>query len=480
MDPNHVVLEISSDEEGGWNDAKNRGITDDDHNWIADILNEVNQNDCGFDDNDNDSDEVVVVSEVLPSKKKKNLSVKSSSLVDFDDDCMVLDHDPDKPLESRNDSTKNRDKESEKVVDENDDDEDDLVVVSEKGQVACRDYPHSRHLCIKFPFSSTPNQSHCDQCYCYVCDSLAPCVYWGDGSTCLDHCQATDKYDFWKLERQNSKDASKILPIQPASKVTEASISIRLPPINLVPPAVHNHVPIPSPAHAYPISSNFGVPNMINQTGTSFLSSRNKYQPSLVSQQLMRTSSCIIPREREHHNYNLGAPLQRPIFKRTGSGGPLTTNRYSYSSYRDDYGNPYSQPSVVSTSLPFSPPNHTFEEPLPRLNPTFDFSPSFQPSLNPISYMESPSLFQPQEQSSLPDYSIPSEASQLVNQGQRSTAETKQAQDIGWSQSQTTHQPPAQSSILKGFVEVPDSLGFNEFSPEPAFIDAENERQHWC
>ncbi|URD95143.1 hypothetical protein MUK42_30046 [Musa troglodytarum] len=27
-------------------------------------------------------------------------------------------------------------------------------------QVACRDYPHSRHLCAKYPFSKTPTSSH--------------------------------------------------------------------------------------------------------------------------------------------------------------------------------------------------------------------------------------------------------------------------------------------------------------------------------
>lgn len=29
-------------------------------------------------------------------------------------------------------------------------------------QVACRDYPHPRHLCAKFPFSSTQHESRCD------------------------------------------------------------------------------------------------------------------------------------------------------------------------------------------------------------------------------------------------------------------------------------------------------------------------------
>lgn len=28
--------------------------------------------------------------------------------------------------------------------------------------MACRDYPHSRHLCLKFPFHTTPHESYCE------------------------------------------------------------------------------------------------------------------------------------------------------------------------------------------------------------------------------------------------------------------------------------------------------------------------------
>ncbi|EOA12608.1 hypothetical protein CARUB_v10027358mg, partial [Capsella rubella] len=38
----------------------------------------------------------------------------------------------------------------------------DLAIIHETGQVACRDYPHPRHLCLKFPFGSTSNATHCD------------------------------------------------------------------------------------------------------------------------------------------------------------------------------------------------------------------------------------------------------------------------------------------------------------------------------
>lgn len=129
MDPNTVVLEISSDEENGWDDHIGTGVIDgsDDYNWIADILDEVNRDDCGYDDGGDDSDEVVLVSESLPKKpRKKKFTSKSSSLIHFDDDCMILDHDPDKLPEPQNDKATDHD---------DDDDSDEIVVVSEKGQV---------------------------------------------------------------------------------------------------------------------------------------------------------------------------------------------------------------------------------------------------------------------------------------------------------------------------------------------------------
>ncbi|PNX97351.1 hypothetical protein L195_g020579 [Trifolium pratense] len=65
------------------------------------------------------------------------------------------------------------------------------------GPVALRDYPHSRHLCIKFPFKTTARESYCDKCYCYVCDSAAPCKYWTTGN----HCSA-ESAGYWKDQRK--------------------------------------------------------------------------------------------------------------------------------------------------------------------------------------------------------------------------------------------------------------------------------------
>lgn len=499
-----MVLEISSDEEVGWESHDDRGITDgggEDHNWIAELLDEVNRDDCGYDDGgDDDSDEVVLVREVLPSKKsRKKLTSKSPSLIDLDDDCVILDHNPDKAM-AMGKPTDNP------IAGNLDDDSDDLVVVSEKGQVACRDYPHPRHLCIKFPFSSTPNQSHCDQCYCYVCDSLAPCLYWGNGSAILDHCLATEKNEFWKLERQNSKKESKL--VKPVLEVGDPNW---LPPVNLTPPtsdlfqapsAAQNQVTRPSPIQASPNPSNFGVPNMINQNRTPFPLSRNKYQSGLVSQQLIKTTNFTNPRDRGQPNYNLAIPFHGPVFKRTGSGtAPPAANRHLYSSYRDSYRNAHppggrnpcrrqdyrvnemvSGTNVVNTCGSFSLPNlgssTENSEPLsefshqPSPNTLFEFSSRFQPEVNLESYIENPVVFQPhlvasqpQEQSFVPNYAIPCEApidkpsvpisvyTQQGNEAQQPNIDPKFFHGIDWPISQSG----GRSSLIDGTAVTNES-----------------------
>ncbi|XBI76062.1 hypothetical protein VPH35_069340 [Triticum aestivum] len=120
-----------------------------------------------------------------------------------DGDCVVLDSDPDGAVA---------------VADEdgaagNDGSSDELQIVAEKGQFACRDFPHSRHLCSTMPFGATSHEKHCtchgelqafslpDPCYCFVCDAPAPCAYWGTGLLADDHCHATDKETKWRAMR---------------------------------------------------------------------------------------------------------------------------------------------------------------------------------------------------------------------------------------------------------------------------------------
>ncbi|CAK8543704.1 unnamed protein product [Lathyrus sativus] len=134
-----------------------------------------------LDMSDEELTEVVSSGEV----NKPNVDVEED-----DDDCVILDGDPEKQVTHVNDSPNGSDE---------------LLVVGEKGQIACRDYPHPRHLCATFPYSSTPHERYCAQCHCYVCDSPAPCLKWGNGLLTTDHCHATDRSETWKTLRKDSK-----------------------------------------------------------------------------------------------------------------------------------------------------------------------------------------------------------------------------------------------------------------------------------
>lgn len=116
MDSDKCVLDISSDEEI---DVKDQHVN---LEWFYDQI---------FKDVD-DSDDVVVIGEVLSAKRmeSKCLSggvdvrnideIKGHEEDDDEDDCVVLDGDPDKMVS---------------VEEDKDDGSDELVVVAEKGQV---------------------------------------------------------------------------------------------------------------------------------------------------------------------------------------------------------------------------------------------------------------------------------------------------------------------------------------------------------
>ncbi|KAM0885352.1 hypothetical protein ACQ4PT_030429 [Festuca glaucescens] len=116
-----------------------------------------------------------------------------------DDDCVILDYD----LHS---TAAVKDEKEGSVGDGGLDDE--LQIVAEKGEVACRDFPHSRHLCSNMPFGTTSHNKHCTMCYCFVCDAPAPCSYWGKGLSVDDHCHATDKETKWEKLREAFKQRS--------------------------------------------------------------------------------------------------------------------------------------------------------------------------------------------------------------------------------------------------------------------------------
>lgn len=302
------MLEISSDEEVGLDDYRG-----DDYDWLSELLREV-------DKSTDDSDDVVVVREVNPKQKSKS---SKSTAKDDDDDCVVLDGDPDNPVPT---------------VDDSENGSDDLLVVGEKGQIACRDYPHSRDQCAKFPFNSTTHDRHCDQCHCYVCDSLAPCGHWGTGMNIVDHCHATNKDEFWVNQRKSFRlGKSQQVPIQKhATALPQVSQNSSFPLLQPN-PIWQNQVSRPTSIHACSSRTNVGVPNTASLTRNQRSEvdlGRTRFQPHLVSQKPHGTQSNIINRKDRGHGFGPLGPQfssSQPMFKRTGSGrGALTANRSGY------------------------------------------------------------------------------------------------------------------------------------------------------
>ncbi|XP_023896819.1 uncharacterized protein LOC112008722 [Quercus suber] len=133
---------------------------------------------------------------------KRNTDIKRIEEIE---ECFILDFDPFDSVDISKLSVSNSPIDNE------------VSVVAEKGQVACRDYPHSRHLCMKFPFETTPHEQYCKLCYCYVCDSSAPCKYWMQHEQA--HCHASEKKVKARICVSLPKKLSAIKPLAHVGRV---------------------------------------------------------------------------------------------------------------------------------------------------------------------------------------------------------------------------------------------------------------------
>uniref|UniRef100_A0A1J3H9D4 RPM1 interacting protein 13 n=1 Tax=Noccaea caerulescens TaxID=107243 RepID=A0A1J3H9D4_NOCCA len=213
---NHVVVDVSSDDEEEEVDTR---VDIDYFNWLNDVME-------AGDEKSDSTDVVEVLSEVkggIDSKyRKPNSSIQTVEDED-DDDCVILDSDPDKTT-----NTAAAEDDDKLAKDDDDDDDDDVLVVGQKGEIACRDFPHPRHSCAKYSFKSTSHEKYCDMCHCYVCDIPAPCSYWCIGDSTIDHCHANDKEKIWKNQREyfrtgdvpTKPSSIPTMPLPPSSTVT--------------------------------------------------------------------------------------------------------------------------------------------------------------------------------------------------------------------------------------------------------------------
>ncbi|XP_022758553.1 uncharacterized protein LOC111305356 isoform X2 [Durio zibethinus] len=276
MESYPVVFDISSDDDEAalaWEEPKG-----DDYDWLSEVLQAV---DKGFDD----PDEVVVVGEVNPIRKSKSSNSSIRKVVDEDDDdCVVLECDPDKALSDVNDPRE---------------DSDELLIVGQKGQ-----------------------------CHCFVCDTRAPCRFWGSDSCNTDHCHATDKEQMWKALRKNFRLVGNV-PIEVANAPV-TSHSTALPQLNQDPSCdiiwstmqnqvsgltptraarnciPQNHVPKPSIIRACSSSSRYGNPYNPS-LGSRPVLNKSIMQPRSVSQQLLGVHNTVIRRDRGIKISNLGS-----------------------------------------------------------------------------------------------------------------------------------------------------------------------------
>ncbi|XP_021722159.1 uncharacterized protein LOC110689688 isoform X1 [Chenopodium quinoa] len=362
MDRN-LILELSSDEEVGFDNSS----TADNFDWITKLLEDDDPVSIGgiFNLGDgidsggggggggdkvvvDDDDDVVVVGEVIVQKPKKAKTLMPRIDDDDDDDCVVLEGDPDKPKDE---------------VKESEEDSDDLLIVGETGQVACRDYPHPRHLCAKFPFSSSSHESRCEMCHCYVCDSLAPCSLWGSGASSSDHCHATDKEEFWKLARKKFRQLKNPSPPIPITKPGFGSLN-QLPQLQQIPSGTNSLV---NPTSACGVPSTFGLPNIIRSQRSSIAVASNRFQPHLISGGLLRncTSNTQVQGNR--------VVASRAMFKRSGlTSRPVVTNRPAYRA-----------PKNVSVAYLQHLPNQQLTENLAENNSTNSTVSSLHLDVNP-------------------------------------------------------------------------------------------------
>ncbi|KAH9617128.1 hypothetical protein KSS87_020877 [Heliosperma pusillum] len=160
-----------------------------------------------FDPNvDNDDDYSEISGSIVCVKKREDVK----KFEEFED-CFILDFDPFNDDDSSIGFMFNKLSVSVKTeVFSDDNADDDVSILGVKGKVACKDYPHSRHLCGTHPFKKTAHEIHCKMCYCYVCDISAPCKKWTGGCKDLNlkHCDATPDIPLWSRRRDRKKQRS--------------------------------------------------------------------------------------------------------------------------------------------------------------------------------------------------------------------------------------------------------------------------------
>ena len=172
---------------------------------------------------DDDEDDLDVI-EIEPLKKAKQQAEASDS----DDDVMIIEA-PHRTMSTASSALTSSSSSSSSSAAASagasgeDDDDDDIEMVATSGGMLC-DFPHSREHCTLKPWAAVGggllNQSHCPNCYCYVCDSLVgQCGDWAA------HSHASCAVPAWRKARKDAADARAAAAADAAANASLASLT---------------------------------------------------------------------------------------------------------------------------------------------------------------------------------------------------------------------------------------------------------------
>nr|KJB42396.1 hypothetical protein B456_007G150500 [Gossypium raimondii] len=322
--------------------------------------------------------------------------------------------------------------------------------------IACRDFPHPRHDCAKFPFSLTSHEQHCELCHCFVCDTRAPCCYWGSGISTIDHCHATDKEEMWKTLRKTFRHG-RTFPISLA-KAPVTSYSTATPRVNqasrcdnmqftqqnqvsrLTPTRAagncmsQSNNQRPSIIRACSSSTRYGIPYNPN-VGSQRVLNRTMQSRS-VSQHLLGVHNTIIRRDRGIRISNLASQFvpSNTMSKRMEAAS--TMNRTAYVPVENITSAIASQhqQNPASLTIPYERNSNPIGWPnfCPGSNlGTYTHQGSSQPSVDGVITNSAPSQSSAYSQA-VPQSSLNQDTNQLQNQNQPAAIHAFSDYDLNW------------------------------------------------
>lgn len=177
-----------------------------------------------------------------------------------------------------------------------------------------------------------------------MCDSLAPCSHWGTGVNSIDHCHATDKDEYWKVERKHVKKGDKPKSDIHSAGGTRIESFLQSIQIQGRAPAQPNTLPQnqalnPVTIRPCTLSSNVSLPNATNRVRSQpsgHVAPRYNPRSQLVSvQSHPRSANIVAPKVGFRKSYHVGSQNPRSFpprafFKRNGLIGASTNNRHAY------------------------------------------------------------------------------------------------------------------------------------------------------